>query len=125
VLYDVVLQVATKRQAPWLNNYGSVWTCVWRPEAYGGKGKMHAIANLWWLLPYNEYDYQERCVGPRMNILSSTQPCLTNASSRNAMRGILPVVDAQRRRAQISRLSPEQAAHLIVNPYRRALLLRV
>ena len=29
------------------------------------------------------------------------------------------------RRAQISRLSPEQAAHLIGNPYRRALLLRV
>ena len=30
-----------------------------------------------------------------------------------------------RRRAQISRLSPEQAAHLIGNPYRRALLPRL
>jgi len=91
VLYDVVLQVATKRQIPWLNNYGSVWS----PEAYGGKGKMHAIANLWWSLPCNKYDCWDCCVGPRMNILNSTQPCLTNVASRNAMRGILPMVDAQ------------------------------
>ena len=113
VLYDVVLQVATERQTPWLNNYGAVSRAVvsdvrsflllliwlnqaWSPEAYGGKEKMHELANLWWSLPCNKYDCWECCVGPHMNTLNTTVCNITDfEASRNAMRGIMPMVDAQ------------------------------
>ena len=80
MLYDVVLQVDTAAghgaSLPH-NNYGQVWT----PEVYGGKEKMHAMANLWWSLPCNKYDCWECCV-QGMTMQNSTASCTTDPEGR-------------------------------------------
>ena len=93
MLYDVVLQAKTAsgngKSLPH-TNMGSVWS----PEVYGGKERMHELGNLWWSLPCNKYDCWECCVSG-MTMLNSTAPCTSDQESRAAMRGVLPMIDAQ------------------------------
>ena len=93
MLYDVVLQAKTPsgngKSLPH-TNMGSVWS----PEVYGGKERMHELGNLWWSLPCNKYDCWECCV-EGMTMLPNETACLTDPESRAALRGILPMLDAQ------------------------------
>eukprot|EP00040_Diaphanoeca_grandis_P027313 m.155106 g.155106 ORF g.155106 m.155106 type:complete len:486 (-) comp30924_c0_seq6:110-1567(-) len=98
ILFDVVMTVSTPLTMP-STNYGAVWSPVPYTSARIGSSllRFRKVANLWWSLPLNKYDCWYCCV-KGMTMATDLSPCI-NASAgaphNGALRGLLPMLDAQ------------------------------
>ena len=87
IAYDVVLQVAHRREVP-AYDYGYLWS----PEVYG-RNAVQRLANSWWSLPVNKYNCWSCCVNGGERMVSDA--ACTSRTGNACRRGLLPMLDAQ------------------------------